>query len=87
METSENTVRSSPVEDPAIEVVDETFEKQDGMLLKNGVPGIMRAVERSPSCMETGIDYAFSHCRTEVFVQDPVCGIRIARTLVESVRD
>ena len=78
---------SSPVEDPAIEVVDETFEKQDGMLLKNGVPGIMRAVERSPSCMETGIDYAFSHCRTEVFVQDPVCGIRIARTLVESVRD
>ncbi len=78
---------SSPVEDPAVEVVDEMFEKQDGMLLKNGVPGIMRAIERSPSCMETGIDYAFSHCRTEVFVQDPVCGIRIARTLVESVRD
>jgi hypothetical protein len=78
---------STPVHETAQITTDEAFEKPDGIPDENGISGIMRTLVRGTCATDLGLHYAFSHCRSEIFVYDPSCGIRLARTLVESERD
>ncbi len=78
---------SSPVLENAMITVDKTFAKPDGKLDSSGIPTAIRTLVRGPNVTDKGSGYAFSHCRSEQFVDDPSCGIRLARTLVESERD
>ena len=78
---------SSPVDKAAAVTVDEAFEKPDGIINEKGIHGVIRTLVRGPCVSDTGLHLAFSHARSEIFVYDPSCGIRIARTLVESGRD
>ena len=78
---------STPVDEMAEVTIDEAFEKPDGIVDDKGVAGVMRTLVRGTCVTDLGIHYAFSHCRSEMFVYDPSSGIRLARTLAESERD
>ena len=78
---------STPVHETAQVTTDEAFEKPDGIPDANGISGIMRTLVRGTCVTDLGLHYAFSHCRSEIFVYDPSCGIRLAQTLVESESD
>ncbi|MEI8020532.1 MAG: protein kinase [Schlesneria sp.] len=78
---------STPVDETAQVTFDEAFEKPDGIHDANGISGIMRTLVRGTCVTDLGLHYAYSHLRSEMFVYDPSCGIRLARTLVERGRD
>ena len=78
---------STPVDDEHPVTIDDAYERARADLKGSRVPNVMRMVVRSLYCGNPGMDYAFSHCRSEGIQDGPSCGIRIARTLVESGRD